>query len=179
MYLHTFCSSCGPTERISHSANFSRATREAAKSKLKTAAAATGAEQRQRHIDWVPTYVHTHTHARAHDDQRAMPAKESDKERERVESSRERDIMACERGYAWVRTRLWRHTPTRCLSWHCTTAGSCDVSIERLNALSLSVYRLLTRQSLIGEGERWQKASSKFGAGSAVSDSVNVGGVVY
>lgn len=82
MYLHTFCSSCGPTERISHSANFSRATREAAKSKLKTAAAATGAEQRQRHIDWVPTYVHTHTHARAHDDQRAMPAKESDKERE-------------------------------------------------------------------------------------------------
>lgn len=51
-------------ESHTHFANFSRATREAAKSKLKTAAAATGAEQRQRHIDWGPTYAHTHARTR-------------------------------------------------------------------------------------------------------------------
>lgn len=65
-------------ESHTHFANFSRATREAAKSKLKIATAATGAEQRQRHIDWGSTYANTHT--RAHDDQRTTPAKESDRE---------------------------------------------------------------------------------------------------
>lgn len=51
-------------EPHTHFANFSRATREAAKSKLKIATAATGAEQRQRHIDWGSTYAHTHTRTR-------------------------------------------------------------------------------------------------------------------
>lgn len=74
-------------ESHTHFANFSRATREAAKSKLKTAAAATGAEQRQRHIDWGPTYAHTHT--RAHDDQRTMPAKESDRESGEQQTARQ------------------------------------------------------------------------------------------
>lgn len=161
-------------ESHTHFANFSRATREAAKSKLKTAAAATGAEQRQRHIDWGPTYAHTHAHTTINERCRRRKATE------RVESSRQRAIMACERGYAWVRARLWRHTPTRWLNWHCTTAGSCDVSTEQLNALSLSLlidYWHVNRWSAKKEDE--EKASPKFGAGSAVSDSANVGGAVY
>lgn len=83
-------------ESHTHFANFSRATREAAKSKLKTAAAATRAEQRQRHIDWGPTYAHTHTHAHTTINERCRRRKAT----ERVESSSQRAIMACERGYA-------------------------------------------------------------------------------